>query len=224
MTKKHFKRPLSKIRIGDSENTILGLFQVRVFGNLILKSCKSIRHTKLSPSWRGFMIPVDFSSRKSYCGASAGERRLLTSRAFLVMSSGERGSLAVRHPHHPSRLSEGGQYSTLNRGRLELIFDSIKALQYCTNAHVSLRRRFSLTLSNCHRSQSPFVYVANRTAPLCAAGSRFLPLSPTLPALPSQSKGHLFSWPFLAVLCQHLFPNPAATLPRVALTLEALRT
>jgi hypothetical protein len=163
LTKKHFKRPLSKIRIGDSENTILGLFQVRVFGNLILKSCKSIRHTKLSPSWRGFMIPVDFSSRKSYCGASAGERRLLTSRAFLVMSSGERGSLAVRHPHHPSRLSEGGQYSTLNRGRLELIFDSIKALQYCTNAHVSLRRRFSLTLSNCHRSQSPFVYVANRT-------------------------------------------------------------
>jgi hypothetical protein len=32
--KKHFKRPLSKIRIRDSENTILGLFQVRAFGNL----------------------------------------------------------------------------------------------------------------------------------------------------------------------------------------------
>jgi hypothetical protein len=35
----HFKRPFCKIRIGDSENKILGLFEVRAFGNQILKSC-----------------------------------------------------------------------------------------------------------------------------------------------------------------------------------------
>ena len=118
-----------------------------------------------------------------------------------MISAGERGSLAVRevrHLRHPSRLSEGGQYAQPDVDLRQ--YQSSTVLQYC-NAHVSLRRQFSLTLSNCRRSQSRLFTLL--TAPLCAAGEHKPFVSHTSRTSFSEHRPFL-SWPLLTVLCQHL--------------------